>query len=457
MLGLVILTVATALVFDFTNGFHDTANAMATTIATRALRPRIAVALAAVLNLIGAFLSVAVAATIASGIVDQTTITVPIIFAGLVGAIVWNVITWYMGIPSSSSHALVGGVIGSVLAAEGSAGVIWSGVGEKVLIPALIAPFVCGVAAFLATRLAYRLTRSLSDENSTKGYRCSQILSSSLVALAHGTNDAQKTMGVIVLTLVAGGELSADAGVPMWVKVTCAVAVALGTFSGGWRVIRTLGTKVTDIAAPQGFSAETASSTTILASSFFGFSLSTTQVVSGGVMGAGSGSQARFRALVGRTPDGVRVDPDDAGRSADGSGRRGDRGSLPQRHGRRGLRGGDCRSGARIHLHALAPQRRQRRERDRGRDSRRRADPAGAGDRMTIFSFSEVLPLSDLAQIIVVVLAVAVIAPSAVSMGVVGLDRRDSGSTRAGNAMIAGAVAVLLVLVALGLAALVDR
>jgi PiT family inorganic phosphate transporter len=294
MLALVILTVATALVFDFTNGFHDTANAMATTIATHALRPRIAVGLAAVLNLIGAFLSVTVAATIASGIVDQTTITVPIIFAGLVGAIIWNVITWYMGIPSSSSHALVGGVIGSVLAAEGSAGVIWSGVGEKVLIPALIAPFVCGAAAFGATRLAYRLTRSLNGENSTRGYRSSQILSSSLVALAHGTNDAQKTMGVIVLTLVAGGELSAGAGVPTWVKVTCAVAVALGTFSGGWRVIRTLGHKVTDIAAPQGFSAETASSTTILASSYFGFSLSTTQVVSGGVMGAGMGRAGGF-------------------------------------------------------------------------------------------------------------------------------------------------------------------
>ncbi len=294
MLALVILTVATALVFDFTNGFHDTANAMATTIATHALRPRIAVGLAAVLNLIGAFLSVTVAATIASGIVDQTTITVPIIFAGLVGAIVWNVITWYMGIPSSSSHALVGGVIGSVLAAEGSAGVIWSGVGEKVLIPALIAPFVCGLAAFGATRLAYRLTRSLNGANATRGYRSSQILSSSLVALAHGTNDAQKTMGVIVLTLVAGGQLSAGSGVPTWVKVTCAVAVALGTFSGGWRVIRTLGSKVTDIAAPQGFSAETASSTTILASSYFGFSLSTTQVVSGGVMGAGLGREGGF-------------------------------------------------------------------------------------------------------------------------------------------------------------------
>ena len=152
---------ATALVFDFTNGFHDTANAMATTIATRALRPRVAVTLAAVMNLLGAFLSVTVAATIASGIVDQTTITVPIIFAGLVGAIVWNVITWYLGIPSSSSHALVGGVVGSVLAAEGSAGVIWSGIASKVLIPALLAPFVCGFAAYLATRLAYGWTRSL--------------------------------------------------------------------------------------------------------------------------------------------------------------------------------------------------------------------------------------------------------------------------------------------------------
>ena len=204
-----------------------------------------AVTLAAVMNLLGAFLSVTVAATIASGIVDQTTITVPIIFAGLVGAIVWNVITWYLGIPSSSSHALVGGVVGSVLAAEGSAGVIWSGIASKVLIPALLAPFVCGFAAYLATRLAYRWTRSLGEQSSAHGFRSSQILSSSLVALAHGTNDAQKTMGVIVLTLVAGGRLSADSGVPMWVKVSCAVAVALGTFSGGWRVIRTLGTRVT--------------------------------------------------------------------------------------------------------------------------------------------------------------------------------------------------------------------
>jgi len=283
----VILTVATALVFNFTNGFHDTANAMATTIATEALPPRRAVGLAAVLNLVGAFLSVAVAATIASGIVDQGMITVPVIFAGLIGAIVWNVVTWYAGIPSSSSHALVGGVIGSVLVAEGTAGVLWSGLASKVIVPALVAPFVCGLAALIATRVSYRSTRGRSEASVKRGFRLSQILSSSLVALAHGTNDAQKTMGVIVLTLVAGGRLAPGSAVPTWVIVTCAVAVALGTFSGGWRVIRTLGTKVTSIAPPQGFSAETASATTILASSFFGFSLSTTQVVSGGVIGTG--------------------------------------------------------------------------------------------------------------------------------------------------------------------------
>jgi inorganic phosphate transporter, PiT family len=262
---------------------------MATTIATRALPPRVAVGLAAVLNFVGAFISVTVAATIASGIVEQAEVTVPIVFAGLVGAILWNVITWFLGIPSSSSHALVGGVVGSVIAAVGSGAVIWDGIASKVIIPTLIAPFVCGLAAWIATKLSYRTTRAVADEQAGEGFRYTQILSSSLVALAHGTNDAQKTMGVIVLTLVAGGRLSENAGVPTWVKVVCATAIALGTFSGGWRVIKTLGTRVTDIESPQGFSAETASSTTILASSYFGFSLSTTQVVSGAIMGAGLG------------------------------------------------------------------------------------------------------------------------------------------------------------------------
>jgi PiT family inorganic phosphate transporter len=288
-LALVIIVVATAVVFDFTNGFHDTANAMATTIATGALPPRVAVGLASILNFAGAFISVSVAATIASGIVEQKLVTVPIVFAGLIGAILWNVVTWYFSIPSSSSHALVGGVVGSILAAVGSGAVIWSGIVAKVVVPALLAPFICGGAAYIATRLSFGLTGNMSSEHSDRGFRLGQIASSSLVALAHGTNDAQKTMGVVVLTLVAGGRLGADAGIPIWVKVVCAGAIAAGTFSGGWRVIRTLGTRVTDIVAAQGFSAETASSATILSSSYFGFSLSTTQVVSGGIMGSGLG------------------------------------------------------------------------------------------------------------------------------------------------------------------------
>jgi PiT family inorganic phosphate transporter len=286
---LVSIVVGTAVFFDYTNGFHDTANAMATTIATRALRPRVAVGLASILNFAGAFISVSVAATIAKGIVDAKLVTVPIVFAGLVGAIVWNLVTWYFSIPSSSSHALIGGVVGAMLAAVGSSAVIWSGVMSKVVIPAVLAPFICGGAAYLATRLSFGLTKNMSKEHSGRGFRLGQIASSSLVALAHGTNDAQKTMGVVTLTLVAGNRLGADEAIPLWVKVVCAGAIAAGTFSGGWRVIKTLGTRVTDIVPAQGFSAETGASSTILASSYFGFSLSTTQVVSGGIMGSGLG------------------------------------------------------------------------------------------------------------------------------------------------------------------------
>jgi PiT family inorganic phosphate transporter len=289
VLTLIIIVVGTALFFDYTNGFHDTANAMATTIATRALRPRVAVGLASILNFAGAFISVSVAATIASGIVDQKLVTVPIVFAGLVGAITWNLLTWYFSIPSSSSHALIGGVLGAMIAAIGTNAVIWSGIMAKVIIPALLAPFICGGVAYLATRLSFGLTRSVPEEHAGRGFRLGQIASSSLVALAHGTNDAQKTMGVVTLTLVAGNRLGADESIPLWVKATCAAAIAAGTFSGGWRVIKTLGTRVTDIQAAQGFSAETGASSTILASSYFGFSLSTTQVVSGGIMGAGLG------------------------------------------------------------------------------------------------------------------------------------------------------------------------
>jgi PiT family inorganic phosphate transporter len=287
--ALLTIVVLTAVAFDFTNGFHDTANAMATTIATRARPPRLAVGWAAALNFAGAFLSISVAATIANGIVDQGAVTLELVFAGLIGAILWNVLTWFLGIPSSSSHALIGGILGATLAAAGSGGVEWKGVISKVAIPALLAPIVAGAAALIATRLAYRQTRRVPKDTAVSGFRIGQIGSSSLVALAHGTNDAQKTMGVIVLALVAAGRLGPDAGVPTWVKLVCAAAIAAGTYSGGWRVIRTLGTRVTELESPQGFSAESSSSATILASSYFGYPLSTTHVVAGGVTGSGLG------------------------------------------------------------------------------------------------------------------------------------------------------------------------
>jgi PiT family inorganic phosphate transporter len=287
--ALLTIVVITAVGFDFTNGFHDTANAMATTIATRALPPKVAVGIAAVLNFVGAFLSISVAATIAKGIVDQGSVTLELVFAGLVGAILWNVFTWYLSIPSSSSHALIGGMLGAVIAGVGANGVLWKGVIAKVAVPALLAPVVCGIAAIIATRISYRLTHKVDQDARGAGYRLGQIGSSSLVALAHGTNDAQKTMGVIVLALVAADRLDPDASIPVWVKVVCATAIAAGTYSGGWRVIRTLGTRVTDIEPPQGFSAESSSSATILASSYFGYPLSTTQVIAGGVTGVGLG------------------------------------------------------------------------------------------------------------------------------------------------------------------------
>ena len=285
------IVVATALSFDFTNGFHDTANAMATTIATRALPAKQALGLAASLNFVGAFLSISVAATIASGIVDQGQIALPIIFAGLLGAIGFNLTTWYLGLPSSSSHALIGGMVGAMLAAVGSSGVEWSGILEKVLIPGIFAVLIAGGVAVIGTKIAYVFLRRIGTDMATRGYRLGQIGSASLVSLGHGTNDAQKTMGIIVLALVANGNLSADNfSVPLWVKITCATAIAAGTFMGGWRIIDTLGKKVTgDITPPQGFSAEASGATLILGSSYFGYPLSTTQVVSGAVVGSGIG------------------------------------------------------------------------------------------------------------------------------------------------------------------------
>ncbi|MGW8061352.1 anion permease [Streptomyces ziwulingensis] len=283
------IVVVTALAFDFTNGFHDTANAMATTISTGALKPKVAVAMSAVLNLVGAFLSVEVANTISKGLVDETGIRPEVIFAALVGAILWNLLTWLVGLPSSSSHALMGGLIGAAIASAGVGAVHGDVLVTKVLLPAIAAPLVAGIAAMLGSRLTYRLGRKADGEAAKKGYRAGQIASAGLVSLAHGTNDAQKTMGIITLALVAGGALTPDSDPPMWVILSAGIAIALGTYLGGWRIIRTMGKGLTDLQPQQGFAAQTSAATVILASSHLGFSLSTTHSVSGAVMGAGLG------------------------------------------------------------------------------------------------------------------------------------------------------------------------
>ncbi|MEV8021983.1 inorganic phosphate transporter [Streptomyces sp. NPDC086554] len=286
LLGIVIVT---ALVFDFTNGFHDTANAMATTISTGALKPKTAVAMSAVLNLVGAFLSVEVAKTISGGIVNEDGLKTEVIFAALVGAILWNLLTWLVGLPSSSSHALFGGLIGAAVMSMGWSSIDGGTVVTKILIPAIAAPLVAGLAAMAATRLTYRIGRNTDTKATAKGYRAGQIASAGLVSLAHGTNDAQKTMGIITLALVTGGVLNPGANPPMWVIVSAGVAIALGTYLGGWRIIRTMGKGLTDLQPQQGFAAQTSAATVILASSNIGFSLSTTQSCSGAVMGAGLG------------------------------------------------------------------------------------------------------------------------------------------------------------------------
>src|SRR6516164_2734909 len=293
ILGLLIVT---ALAFDFTNGFHDTANAMATSIATGALKPRVAVLLSAALNFIGAFISISVAATIAKGIINPSVLAggsgLELVLAALIGAMTWNLVTWYFTIPSSSSHALIGGVIGATLVGTGSGAINWHNLLRSVATPAVLSPLVAGLVALIGTYVAYRLIRHLGDDEAKRGYRFGQIGSASLVSLAHGTNDAQKTMGIISLALIAHGDISTvHFMVPLWVKLACATSLALGTASGGWRIINTMGNRITTVESPQGFSAESSSAATILASSYYGYPLSTTQVVSGGVMGAGLGKR----------------------------------------------------------------------------------------------------------------------------------------------------------------------
>src|ERR1700712_2837506 len=302
---ILVLLIATALAFDFTNGFHDTGNAMATSIATNALKPKTAVILAGLLNLVGAFLSVEVAITVTtsvlkiqdgktgsliSGIDPSTGLT--IIFSGLIGGILWNLLTWLFGIPSSSSHALFGGLIGAGLAALGMAGVNWTGVTSKVLVPAVAAPVIAGLVAACGTWLVYRITRNVMQKRREDGFRWGQIATASLVALSHGTNDAQKTMGVIALALITTGHLTGDVkkdGLPFWIIFSCALAIGLGTYIGGWRVIRTLGKGLVEIESPQGMAAEASSAAIILSSSAAGMALSTTHVATGSILGSGVG------------------------------------------------------------------------------------------------------------------------------------------------------------------------
>jgi PiT family inorganic phosphate transporter len=291
-----ILVIVAAVAFDFTNGFHDTANAMATSIATGALKPRVAVMISAVLNFTGAFISISVAATIAKGIVDPKVLAgnagLELVLAALLGAMTWNLITWYFTIPSSSSHALIGGVIGATIVAASSGAVNWHNLVQSVLVPAILSPVIAGGVAIIGTFGAYKLIRWLGERQAITDHRFGQIGSASLVSLAHGTNDAQKTMGVISLALIAHGDISATHfSVPLWVKLICATAIAAGTATGGRRIINTMGNRITNVESPQGFAAESASASVILASSYFGCPLSTTQVVSGGVLGAGLGKK----------------------------------------------------------------------------------------------------------------------------------------------------------------------
>jgi inorganic phosphate transporter, PiT family len=286
---ILVIVVGTALAFDFTNGFHDTANVVATSISTRAMGPRIAVAFAAICNFVGAFLSLKVAATVGKDIVDSGAISMTIVFAGLIGAIAWNLATWYFGLPSSSSHALIGGLVGAAFAAHGADAILGEGLLGKVLIPALVAPVLAFLVAGTAIIAAYMIVARQRPGPVNRGFRLGELLSAGLLGLSHGTNDAQKTMGIITLALVAHGNIAADNfHVPDWVVISSASAIALGTYSGGWRIIRTMGSRIIKMDPAQGFAAQGAGAAVILAASHAGYPLSTTHVINGAVMGAGA-------------------------------------------------------------------------------------------------------------------------------------------------------------------------
>jgi PiT family inorganic phosphate transporter len=293
---ILVIVIGTALAFDFTNGFHDTANVVATSISTRAIGPRRAVAFASLLNFAGAFISLKVAATVGKGFVSTHAITTTVVFAALIGAIGWNLITWYFGLPSSSSHALIGGLVGSVIAASGFSAANGHGLLSKLILPAVVAPLVAFLTAGLAILCVYRIVGRLRPGPVGHGFRLGQLASGGLLSLSHGTNDAQKTMGVITLALIAHGDV-ANKGfhVPAWVVIAAASAIAFGTFTGGWRIIKTMGTKIISMDPAQGFAAQGAGAAVILAASSVGYPLSTTHVISGGITGAGAAK--RFSAV----------------------------------------------------------------------------------------------------------------------------------------------------------------
>ena len=283
-----VLVVVAALGFGFSNGFHDTFDVISTAVSTGAAPPQVAIAVAALLNFAGAFVSVAVAATVAHDVVEAAAITPSVVFAGLIGAIAWNLATWRFSLPSSSSHALIGGVVGATLAAAGTGAVHGAGLLNKVLLPALIAPLAAFLLGGLLIVVIYRLLGRRRPGPVTRAFRRGQVVSGGLLALAHGANDAQKTMGVIMLALIANGTLGASAGPPLWAVVAAAAAIALGTYSGGWRVMRSTRARIIKMDAAQGFSAQSAGAVAILASTFLGFPISTTHAISGGVIGAGA-------------------------------------------------------------------------------------------------------------------------------------------------------------------------
>jgi PiT family inorganic phosphate transporter len=285
--ALLVITVVVALGFDFTNGFHDTANAVATSVSTRALSPRLAVLIASIANLAGAFVTTAVATTVGKGIIDTNLATTKTVLAALVGAIAWNLLTWWLGLPSSSSHALIGGLIGAALVQSGLDGVEWHDIAHKVVIPAVIAPALAFAAAFALLLAIYWIFRWMTPGIANRTFRLGQLGSGTWVAFTHGSNDAQKTMGVIALALFTHGSID-HFYIPTWVKVSAGLAIAAGTYVGGWRIMRTVGQRIYSIQPASGFAAQATAGSTIYLATHLGYPLSTTHVVSGGVIGAGA-------------------------------------------------------------------------------------------------------------------------------------------------------------------------